>query len=192
MTETPGPLNDEEGRQALKLARRSLEHFVREGRPLKLETPPGGGLALPCGAFVSLHTKDGALRGCIGHMIGDGPLWELLIELAVSAGTRDPRFAPVTAHELANLVYEVSVLSPMQRAKPDDVTPGVHGLYIRHGRHSGVLLPQVATQWGWDRQTFLTETCHKAGLPGDAWRDPATEIRTFTAQIFTEDQSATR
>ncbi|MBZ0135978.1 MAG: AmmeMemoRadiSam system protein A [Planctomycetes bacterium] len=186
MTETQTTLNSAEGREALNLARRSLEHFVRTGKRLKLEAKPTGGLQLPCGAFVSLHTLDGALRGCIGHMIGDGPLYELLIELGVSAGTRDPRFAPVTAAELDDLVYEISVLSPMRAATADAVIPGVHGLYIRRGQISGVLLPQVAVEWKWDREAFLEQTCHKAGLPGDAWRDPDTQIMTFTAQVFRE------
>lgn len=186
MTETQGPLTEEEGREALKLARRSLEHYVRTGDVLKLDSPPTGGLALPCGAFVSLHRRDGSLRGCIGHMIGDGPLWELLIELGVSAGTRDPRFNPVTEAELEDLVYEISVLSPMRRTKAEEVQPGVHGLYIRRGMNSGVLLPQVCVEWEWDRDTFLEHTCHKAGLPGDAWRDPNTQIMCFTAQIFHE------
>lgn len=186
MTEEPGPLTCTEGREALKLARRSLEHFVATGKRLKLEAVPGGGLRLPCGAFVSIHTKDGALRGCIGHMIGDGPLWELLIDLGISAGTRDPRFAPVTIADLNELVYEISVLSPMRVIKAQDVTPGVHGLYIRKGNHAGVLLPQVATEWQWDRETFLEQTCIKAGLPADAWQDPQTEIKGFTAQVFHE------
>ena len=185
MTETNPPLSEEDGRKALKLARRSLEHFVRTGNELTASND-GGGLNSPCGAFVSLHTKDGALRGCIGHMIGDGPLSELLIELGVSAGTQDPRFPPVSKSELDELVYEVSVLSPMVPTSADDVVPGTHGLYIRRGMNSGVLLPQVATEWNWGREEFLDHTCQKAGLPSDAWRDPKTQIMTFTAQIFHE------
>jgi AmmeMemoRadiSam system protein A len=188
MTEVQHSLTPDEGAEALKLVRRSLEHFVRTGEMLKVEEPFGGGLDSPCGAFVSLHTKDGQLRGCIGHMIGDGPLGELLIELAVKAGTDDPRFPAVTEDELGNLHYEISVLSPMKRTDAESVTPGVHGLYIRHGWASGVLLPQVAVEWKWDREQFLAHTCEKAGLPMDAWRDPDTEIHTFTAQIFSEEK----
>jgi hypothetical protein len=168
------------------LARSSLEHFVRSGRRLRAEQPFSGGLALPCGAFVSLHTKEGELRGCIGHMIGDGPLGDLILDLAVSAGTRDPRFPPVTVPEVDNLVYEVSVLSPMVATDPAAVEVGRHGLYVRRGARSGVLLPQVASEWQWDRETFLAQTCRKAGLSPQAWREPGTEVLAFTAQVLRE------
>lgn len=184
MTETTGPLTEEEGRETLELARRSLEHYIRTGEMLELEHPPVGGLALPCGAFVSLHTKGDELRGCIGHMVGEGSVRDLILELAVAAGTRDSRFVPVRESELPELVYEVSVLAPMRATRADAVVPGVHGLYVRRGMRSGVLLPQVAREWNWDRETFLANTCQKAGLPADAWRDPDTEILTFTAQVF--------
>ncbi|MCB9894398.1 MAG: AmmeMemoRadiSam system protein A [Planctomycetes bacterium] len=186
MTNVTGPLTEVEGREGLNLARRSLETYVRTGRRLKPDAAFTGGLAEPCGAFVTIHSQDGALRGCIGHMIGEGPLGELLIELGISAGTRDPRFEPVREHELSGLKYEISVLSPMKKTRAEDVTPGVHGLLIRNGRYSGVLLPQVAVEWGWDRVEFLAETCRKAGLPMNAWEEPSTDIYTFTAQIFSE------
>ncbi|MBK8205796.1 MAG: AmmeMemoRadiSam system protein A [Planctomycetes bacterium] len=187
MQQDTGPLSASEGREALSLVRSSLEHFILNGRMLRPAKPFAGGFAMPCGAFVSLHTRDGALRGCIGHMQGDGPLGELLLELAVSAGTRDSRFPVVTKQELPDLVYEVSVLTPMVATDPADVVPGVHGLYVRRGNRSGVLLPQVATEWGWDREEFLAHTCNKAGLPADAWRQPGTEVLTFTAQVVSED-----
>lgn len=186
MTETQAALTAAEGQVALQLARRSLESWLVHHRKLELEAPPTGGLALPCGAFVTVHGSDGELRGCIGHMVSDGPLAELVIELGIAAGTGDPRFAPVTAAELPELSFEISVLTPMRRIKAEDVTPGVHGLYIRRGRNSGVLLPQVAIEWGWDREQFLAHTCNKAGLLEDAWREPGTEILAFTAQIFSE------
>lgn len=189
MTESQHSLTPEEGAQALKLARQSLEHYVRTGELLKHEAVFSGGLSLPCGAFVSVHTKQEELRGCIGHMIGDGPLGELIIELAVKAGTEDPRFQAVTEDELGNLKYEISILSPMKRTDAEAVTPGVHGLYIKRGRASGVLLPQVAVEWKWDREQFLEHTCGKAGLPEGAWREAETEIYTFTAQIFSEDET---
>ena len=185
MTEVRDVLTDEEGREGLQLARASLEAWVTRGEKL-VSREWAGGLAEECGAFVTIHTKAGELRGCIGHMIGDGPLGDLLIELGISAGTRDPRFSPVTADELPNLKYEISVLSPMRKTNAEDVTPGVHGLLVRNGPYSGVLLPQVAVEWGWDREEFLAETCRKAGLPFHAWKEPGTEIYTFTAQIFSE------
>lgn len=186
MTEVQGPLSEAEGREGLKLARRSLEQWVRTGEKLKVEVPFSGGLAQPFGAFVSIHTRDGELRGCIGHLIGEGPLGQLLIDLGISAGTHDTRFEPVTEGELADLVYEISVLSPTKRTRPEDVKPGLHGLLVHNGPYSGVLLPQVAERYGWDAETFLGETCRKAGLHRGAWKDPATHIFTFTAQIFHE------
>ncbi len=187
MQQSTGPLSASERRDALLLVRSSLEHFIANGRMLTPAKPFTGGLALPCGAFVSLHTRAGDLRGCIGHMQNEGPLGDLLLELAVAAGTRDSRFPAVTKHELPELVYEVSVLTPMVPADPADVVPGVHGLYIRRGHRSGVLLPQVATEWGWDREEFLAHTCHKAGLAADAWKQPGTEVLSFTAQVVSEE-----
>lgn len=176
----------EQGQLLLRLARASLEHAVRTGEPLNLEKTPDEAPTGHFGAFVSLHTRDGNLRGCIGHMVSDQPLFELILELAVAAGFHDPRFGPVQKHELPNLVYEISVLSPMQPIQPKDVKPGVHGLLVKRGRRQGVLLPQVATEAGWDRETFLAHTCLKAGLPEVAWREPGTEVLAFTAQVFGE------
>jgi AmmeMemoRadiSam system protein A len=184
MTTHDGPLSPEEGREALALVRRSLEHYLKTGGMLPHPEPFAGGLALHCGAFVTLRGGGGELRGCIGHMVSDRPLGELLIELAVAAGTRDPRFAPVRASELGGLRCEISVLTPMKPSSAEEVIPGRHGLYIRRGSASGVLLPQVATEQGWDRITFLSQTCRKAGLPENAWQDPDTDILTFTAQII--------
>ena len=175
-----------QGELLLRLARTGLEHAVRTGEPLRLETTPADAPTGHFGAFVSLHTTDGNLRGCIGHMVSDQPLFELVLELAVAAGFHDPRFVPVQPHELPGLVYEVSVLSPMQPIRPQDVQPGVHGLLVKRGRRQGVLLPQVATEAGWDRETFISHTCLKAGLPEDAWREPGTELLAFTAQVFGE------
>ncbi|MDC1143128.1 AmmeMemoRadiSam system protein A, partial [Planctomycetota bacterium] len=140
------------------------------------------------GAFVTLHDAAHQLRGCIGHMIGQGPLHSELADLAIAAGNQDPRFPPVTESELASLHYEVSVLTEMKPTRAEDVIAGVHGLMISNGVFRGVLLPQVATEQGWGRQTFLEQTCRKAGLPKDAWTDPNTEILTFTAQVFSEGQ----
>ena len=186
MTNAAEPLTEDEGLRGLQLARRSLETWVRRHERIRPTEPFTGGLAQPCGAFVTIHSFDGQLRGCIGHMIGEGPLGELLIELGISAGTLDPRFAPVSADELDGLKYDISVLSPMRRTSADKVMPGVHGLLIRSGRQSGVLLPQVATEWGWNREEFLRQTCRKAGLPKDAWQQSPAEIYTFTAQVFEE------
>jgi len=175
-----------QGVELLQLARNSLESWVRHGRKLVPALPPQGALATPLGSFVTIHGRDGDLRGCIGHMVPSGPLALEVIELAIAAGVHDPRFEPVTARELPALTYEVSVLSPMQVASAEEVVPGKHGLLIRQGHRSGVLLPQVAAEHHWDRETFLQQTCRKAGLPPDAWRDAGTELRVFTAQVFSE------
>lgn len=186
MPEQRHQLDSREQEQALRLVRETLETWVREFRHAEHE-PWQGALAAESGAFVTLHQSDGALRGCIGQMVGDGPLGDLLQEMAIAAGTSDPRFPPVTPAELITLRYEISVLSPMQRTKAEDVKPGTHGLLIRMGRRSGVLLPQVAIEHDWDRETFLQQTCRKAGLSTEAWKAAATEIYTFTAQVFGED-----
>jgi AmmeMemoRadiSam system protein A len=135
---------------------------------------------------VSLH-RDGELRGCIGNLEGSKtPLHRLVAEMAVAAATEDHRFAPLRPDELRTTEIEVSVLGPLVPARPEDVSVGPHGLYVVQGRHRGVLLPQVPLQYGWDRETFLDQTCRKAGLPADAWRDPETLLWTFTAEVFSD------
>lgn len=182
------PLTKEEGQALLKLARQSLESWVREGKrvPLPLDLPPA--LDQGLGAFVTL-TIGGELRGCIGSMVAHGPLAETVRDMAIAAGNDDPRFPPVMASELGELRYEISVLSPLVEARPESVVPGKHGLYIRKGRASGTLLPQVAAEHGWDRDTFLEQTCVKAGLRPSAWRDPDCTIYTYMAQVFSEDET---
>jgi AmmeMemoRadiSam system protein A len=136
------------------------------------------------GAFVSLH-KRGQLRGCIGYIEGRGPLHKTIEEMAEAAAFRDPRFSPVTERELADLDIEISVLAPLRRLMDvNEIEIGVHGIYIKKGWLSGLLLPQVATEYRWDRETFLENTCMKAGLPSHAWKDSDTEIYIFSADVF--------
>ena len=143
----------------------------------------------PRGAFVSLHRR-GQLRGCIGCIVPVKPLLQTVKEMAPAAAFQDPRFRPLQAEELADLEIEISVLSPLQLIKrTDEIEVGKHGLYIVKGSNRGLLLPQVATQYRWDRQSFLEHTCNKAGLPGDAWKDPGTQIFIFRAEIFTDHPS---
>ncbi len=139
-------------------------------------------LAFPRGVFVSLHRR-GDLRGCLGHLEADIPVGEVTRRMAVASSRDDPRFPPVGPEELADLDVEVSVLSPFTRVRPEDVVPGRDGLLISRGARSGVLLPQVASERGWDRVTFLRAVCQKAALPSEAWRDPATELYSFQAQV---------
>ena len=138
------------------------------------------------GAFVSLHRR-GQLRGCIGYIEAVKPLLETVREMAPAAAFHDPRFGPLQAGELADLEIEISVLTPLKLIKSiDEIEVGRHGLYIVRGPNRGLLLPQVATQYHWDRQTFLGQTCNKAGLPVDAWKDPGTQIFIFRAEIFAD------
>jgi AmmeMemoRadiSam system protein A len=138
------------------------------------------------GAFVSLHRR-GQLRGCIGYIEAVKPLLQTVREMAPAAAFQDPRFRPLQADELADLEIEISVLTPLKLIKStEEIEVGQHGLYIVRGLNRGLLLPQVATQYHWDRQTFLEQTCNKAGLPGDAWKDPNTQIFTFKAEIFAD------
>ncbi len=146
-------------------------------------------LRAPRGAFVTL-LRDGQLRGCIGSLYASGPLDETVADVAVQAATEDPRFNPLGATELRQTELEVSVLTPMTPIAPEHVEVGVHGLMVARGRRRGVLLPQVPVQYGWDRERFLAETCRKAGLPADAWRDGETQLLAFTAQVFSDGSVA--
>lgn len=136
-------------------------------------------------AFVTLRRGD-QLRGCIGHLEADRPLAEVVARAAVAAAFEDPRFPPVTAAELEDLAVEISVLGPMQPVRdPSTIEVGRHGLVVQSGRRRGLLLPQVAPEWGWDRETFLEQLCLKAGLPRGAWR--AAELFTFEAEVFCDE-----
>jgi AmmeMemoRadiSam system protein A len=141
-------------------------------------------LKLQRGAFVTLK-KRGHLRGCIGYIKAYKPLWEAVQEMAVAAAFHDPRFPSLKPDEIQHLTFEISVLSPFKRIKDiNEIEVGKHGLYIVRGYQSGLLLPQVAIEYGWDRENFLKETCYKAGLPPDAWMDKATEIYIYSADYF--------
>jgi AmmeMemoRadiSam system protein A len=144
-----------------------------------------GVLARPGGAFVSIHNH-GDLRGCIGHIEASEALGRVIPRCAVAACSSDPRFSAVSARELADIDIELSLLGALEPiAGPDDIEIGRHGLVVELGWHRGLLLPQVATEWKWDAVTFLAQTCHKAGLPRDAWQKGATLWR-FDAEVFGE------
>lgn len=175
-----------EKKAVLEFAKRSLEAAVSGGTPPGV--PDSGVLSGGGGAFVTLKTK-GRLRGCIGHFQGLGSLGETIRAMAAEAALGDPRFMPVSPEELPGIRVEVSVLSPMKPIEPRDVIPGTHGLYVRMGFRSGTLLPQVASEEGWDRETFLAHTCLKASLPPDAWLDPATELLAYTAEVIREESN---
>ena len=177
-------LTENEKSALLKTARESILAVIEERDAIYEK--PFGKLTNYCGAFVTLHLN-GNLRGCIGHMKGVTPLSETIKEMAESSAYNDPRFNPLTKEEYSDIDIEISVLSPLEIVKnTEDIKVGTHGLYITSCCHSGVLLPQVAVEQNWDRKTFLTQTCFKAGIPGDSWKDPSTEIQMFSAIIFKE------
>ena len=173
----------EERRLLLRLAHQSIEAEL-EGRRLDL-IPPNDHLAEPRGAFTTLHLH-GRLRGCIGYVFATDPLYPTVAQTARGAAFDDPRFAPVTADEVPALRVEISVLSPLRPIRADEVEIGKHGLVVTQGSRRGLLLPQVPLEWGWDRETFLAQSCLKAGLSADAWRHGA-ELLAFTAEVFGEE-----
>jgi len=183
-------LSDADKKLLLQIARGSIEaHLLDKPAPALEAAPPS--LCQPRGALVSLHRR-GQLRGCIGYLEAVQPLGETVREMAAAAAFHDPRFRPLGREELADLEVEISVLSPMQPVSDiDQIEVGAHGLYMVQGSCRGLLLPQVATEYHWDRLTFLKQTCSKAGLPPDAWRDPATKIYLFTAEIISENPHKT-
>ncbi len=172
----------EERRVLLRLAHASIEAALEER---KVDTTaPSEHLAEYRGAFTTLHLH-GKLRGCIGYVFPTQSVYRTIAETARSAAFDDPRFEPVTLEEAPELKIEISVLSPLKPISPDEVMIGRHGLVVSYGNRRGLLLPQVPTEWGWDRETFLSQTCLKAGLSPDAWRHEA-ELQAFTAEVFGE------
>ncbi len=182
-------LTDAQKDRLLELARTALEEAVRFGKVSKV-TESAEALQTPCGAFVTLNER-GRLRGCIGHIEAVGPLYFTVRECARAAALDDPRFDPVRPAELSFLHIEISILSPLSDITPQQVEVGRHGLLISQGGRRGLLLPQVAGEWNWNREQFLQETCLKAGLPADAWQHGA-RIQAFTAQILKEPLTLAR
>ena len=179
-------LTEEERRMLLQTAREVIGARLSVRKPsFPLPTPA---LSTPCGAFVTLKAA-GQLRGCIGHITASRPLVEIVKEVALSSAFEDPRFPPLRAEEWSQVKIEISVLSPFERiTDAGRIEVGVHGILVRRGFHSGLLLPQVATEQGWERDAFLSHTCQKAGLPADAWKSPETQIEIFSALIFHEEE----
>lgn len=189
-----------EGEFLVKLARRAVETYLTTGR--EVEPPPETPARLleKSGVFVTINSferfKEGVqkkLRGCIGYPEPIMPLAEATIDTAISAATRDPRFQTLTIKELNNIVFEVSVLSPLELIKvskpselPKKIKVGRDGLMVEKGFFRGLLLPQVAVEWGWDEETFLCEASLKAGLFPDAWLMRDVKVYRFEAEIFEE------
>lgn len=172
-------------RSLVEIARAAVTEAIT-GQPSAAPVPDGlDQVPGASGAFVTLK-RDGQLRGCIGTLECRRPLSEEIARVAVSAAREDPRFDPLRAAELDDLDVEVSVLGPLEEIDPRDpdaIEIGRHGLVVEHGRRRGLLLPQVASEWGWDREAFLSHTCAKAGLEPDCWRRGA-KVYRFAADVF--------
>ncbi len=178
-------LNKQEKKYLLQIARETIKAKLFD-LPLPKPEPIGENLKVKSGAFVTIN-KHGHLRGCIGYIAGFKPLYEAIPELAISAAFNDPRFPPLQKDEFEHLEIEISVLTPLEEIKDiNEIEVGKHGLMVEQGFYQGLLLPQVATEYGWDKETFLQETCLKAGLPAHCWQDPATKIFKFSAIIFSD------
>lgn len=190
-TEAPKfSLTRAEKRQLWEIANKSVESAVKDGKLYSLPANLSASLMQDRGAFVTIK-KRGDLRGCIGYTAAIQPLALTVRDVAGFAALRDPRFPPVTADELSQLQYEISVLSPMRRVSDlTHIKVGEHGLLIKQGRYRGLLLPQVAIEQHWDRNAFLDETAIKAGLPAKAWRDKDADLFMFTAVVFGEYETS--
>ncbi len=180
-------LTKEEKRILLGIARRSLESFLKEKRVPRFEVDSET-LKEKRAVFVTLKKK-GHLRGCIGRIVPDTPLYEAVSRVAIDSAVNDPRFVPVKYEELKDIEIEISVMTPFERVNNlDEIEVGRHGLMIHKGFHSGLLLPQVPLEYGWDRKTFLEHLCYKAGLPPNAYKDKDTVIYKFSAEVFSEGE----
>ena len=178
-------LTDSDMRFLLSYARHIIESSFNKEKA-GLDIPASGILREKRGGFVTLH-KNGGLRGCIGYIEAIKPLVDTIAEMAEAAAFHDHRFPPLQKEELLDITIEISVLSPVRKIEDvSNIVVGKHGIIISAGGHRGLLLPQVATEWKWDRETFLSQTCMKAGLDPDAWKNKGTIIEIFSAKIFSE------
>ncbi len=178
-------LDDRQRELLLKIAREAVENAVSGSPPgqYSIDDPV---LNTECGAFVTIHNT-GNLRGCIGNITAATPLWMTVMNMAVEASTGDPRFPPITPGELEDIDIEISALSPLWKIKDiKEIEVGKHGILIKKGFNQGLLLPQVATENGFDRISFLEHTCLKAGLARNCYRDGDCEIHIFSATVFGE------
>ena len=183
-------LSREEKIALLQLARGAMGQRLGEGDPPA--TPETPSLQEHCGVFVTLH-KNEKLRGCIGYITATKPLVQMVVDAAQASAFQDTRFEPLKREEWNRIEIEISVLSPLEPIDNiEKIEVGKHGIVMKQGYRSGLLLPQVAAEYNWDRETFLTNTCYKAGLDGDCWRDPATEIEIFSALVFNERELGLR
>jgi AmmeMemoRadiSam system protein A len=181
-------LTKQEQTVLLGIAREAITSHLRTGKLIEPECKEES-LNQQRGCFVTL-SQEGQLRGCLGTFTSDRPLCREVAVMAVAAATEDPRFYPMRIEDLDNFSVEISVLSPLRKTnEPSEIVVGLHGIYLEKDGQRGVLLPQVAVEQQWDRERFLQHTCHKAGLPKDAWQAEDCNIYLFTAQIMKETGS---
>ncbi|MBS7611880.1 TIGR00296 family protein [Candidatus Bathyarchaeota archaeon] len=191
-------LTDEDGEFLVKLARRSIEEYLRRRVKVKPSAETPESLNVKRGVFVTLNSLVAGvkeLRGCIGFPYPTHPLVEATVESAIEAAVGDPRFPPVTLKEMDSIVVEVSVLTRPElivvnnpRELPKSIRIGVDGLIIERGLYKGLLLPQVPVEWGWDEEEFLSNACMKAGLTPDSWLLKDIKVYKFQAEIFEEEE----
>jgi len=176
--------SEKDRKALLAWARESISAELERRRPSPPELSPA--LSVSLGAFVTLN-KNASLRGCIGMIAGRGPLVETIHNMALAAAFEDPRFPSLRADELPEITIEITILTPLEKLpSTDDIVIGRHGLYLVKGGYSGIFLPQVPVEWGWDKATYLDELCHKAGLPSGSWKAPDAQLYYFEGAVFSE------
>lgn len=173
--------SDDEKKDLLDLAKGTLHDLLHHGTQ-SIKRSDNSHFYGNNGVFVTIK-KNGDLRGCKGCLVAETPLYETVQRITIDSATNDPRFSAITLDEYDQLSIDVSVMSPILPCENiDDIVVGKHGLIIQHGQQSGLLLPQVPIEWGWDRETYLIQICRKAGLPDDAWT--YAQLSMFEAEVF--------
>lgn len=179
-------LTDEDKSILLMQARSAIHSIFQSENPLRIDYRIYPNLQVSAGAFVTLSFNKN-LRGCIGYITANKPIFETVAEVAKLSATEDPRFYPLKEDELEQVLIEISVLSPPQKINDyNEIILGKHGLLVKHQNRQGLLLPQVAAEHKMDLEHFLNAICHKAGLPEDLWRHEKINLSTFTAEVFSE------
>lgn len=194
----PFQLSLRDGEFLVKLARRAVDQYLRTRSRIPTPEKTSEKLLQPCGVFVTISSTENGekqLRGCVGYPYPTTPLTQAVIDSAINAATRDPRFHPLSPIELGEVVFEVSVLTPPEKVEvkktgeyPSKIKVGEDGLIVERGIHKGLLLPQVPIEWEWDEEEFLCQCCTKAGLPLDSWLIEGTRVYKFQAIIFEEEK----
>ena len=185
--------SNEDGEILVKTARQVVTEYLKNRTKINLEQTFESNFSYNSGVFVTLNNSMG-LRGCVGFALPDKKLYNALVDAAISAATEDPRFPPVTAKELEEITFEVTVLTPPEVIHVSDtveytsrIKVGRDGLIVKHGSNSGLLLPQVPVEYSWTEEEFLGYACEKAGLPRDCWKDKETEVQKFEGIVFKEE-----